>query len=77
MKHKKKKLDKASKIAIISTISFVLVGLAAFIIGYGVKDGWQSVLAWFVSRWAIYIYIAIAILVFALIWFVHKRRMEE
>ena len=79
MKNKKKikKLDKASKIAIISTVSFLLVGIAAFVIGYGLKDGWMSVLMWFGSRWAIYIYIAIIILVLALVWFIHKRRMEK
>ncbi len=76
-KKKKLKLEKATIIAIISTLAFFLVGIAAIVIGYGVKDGWDSVGRWFTSRWAIYIYIVIALLIFALAWFLHKRRMEK
>lgn len=77
MKTKKKKLDKATKIAIISTISFLVVGIAALVIGFGIKDGWLSVAQWFVSRWAVYVYIAVVIALFILWWVIHKRRMEK
>lgn len=78
MKNKKKnKLEKRTVIAIVSTGSFLLIGILALVIGFAIKDGWASVLAWFASRWAIYIYIAIAIMVFLLVWFIHKRRMEK
>ena len=77
IKNKKKKLDKATKVAIITTISFLLVGIAAMVIGFGIKDGWLSVAKWFVSRWAIYVYIALLLMVFVLLWFIHKRRMEK
>ena len=76
-KKKEKKLDKASKIAIITTALFFGIGLAALAIGFGIKDGWWAVLSWFWSRWAIYVYIALAILIFILIWAIHKRRMEK
>lgn len=77
MKKKKKKLDKATKIAIISTIAFLLVGITAFVVGFGIKDGWLAVAKWFVSRWAVYVYITLILLIFVLIWFIHKRRMEK
>jgi len=76
-KKKKKKLEKTDIIAIIGTVSFLIVGLAAFVIGYGVKDGWEAVGRWFTSRWAIYVYIAIVLLAFVLVWYIHRRRMEK
>lgn len=78
MKNKKKrKLEKTQIIAIISTSVFLIVGIAALVIGFGIKDGWDAVLRWFYSRWAIYVYIAIALLIFVLAWVIHKRRMEK
>lgn len=74
-KKNKKKLIKWG--AIIGSAAFLLIGILAIVIGYAIKDGWASVGAWFVSRWAIYIYIAIVIIIFIAIWFFHKKRMEK
>lgn len=74
---KKTKRTKQEKIAILSTVGFGLLGVTAFVVGYGLKDGWKSVLMWFVSRWAVYVYIAIILLLFIVIYVVHKKRMED
>lgn len=62
---------------LIATLSFAVVGIAAFVVGYGLKDGWASVLAWFSSKWAVYIYVGIA--VYALAVFVGYKafKVEE
>ena len=79
MKNKNKKgiLQGKSKWLIISTIAFVILGIALIVIGFGVTYGWLSVLQWFGSRWAIYIYIIIGLLVFLFAFVIFKQKIGE
>ena len=79
MKNKNKKgiLQGKSKWLIISTIAFIILGIALIVIGFGVTYGWLSVLQWFGSRWAIYIYIIIGLLVFLFAFVMFKRKSGE
>lgn len=79
MKNKNKKgiLQGKSKWIIISTIAFVILGIALIVIGFGVTYGWLSVLQWFGSRWAIYIYIIIGLLVFLFAFVIFKQKIGE
>lgn len=79
MKNKNKKgiLQGKSKWVIISTIAFVILGIALIVIGFGVTYGWLSVLQWFGSRWAIYIYIIIGLLVFLFAFVIFKQKIGE
>lgn len=78
MKKKKKSLfEGKSKWIIISTIIFAVLGVTALIVGFGLTYGWQSVLNWFGSRWAIYIYILIGIIVFLTAWVLFRKKIEE
>lgn len=69
--------ESKSKVAIISTVAFLLLGITAFVVGYGLTDGWDSVLAWFSSRWAVYIYIMLAFLILIVVWLWGKRKVGE
>lgn len=51
--------SKGGKKTLIGTSLFLVFGLACFVIGYGLVDGWEKVIAWFGSRWAIMVYIAL------------------
>lgn len=79
MKNKNKKgiLQGKSKWVIISTIAFVILGIALIVIGFGVTYGWLSVLQWFGSRWAIYIYIIIGLLGFLFAFVIFKQKIGE
>ena len=79
MKNRNKKgiLQGKSKSVIISTIAFVILGIALIVIGFGVTYGWLSVLQWFGSRWAIYIYIIIGLLVFLFAFVIFKQKIGE
>lgn len=76
---KKVRLEKrkATIITVICSVSFALLGILAIMIGFAIRDGWASVFAWFTSRWAVYVYITLALLTFVLIYFLHRRRMEK
>lgn len=76
-KNKKGNLQGKSKWILISTIAFVILGIALIIIGFGVVNGWLSVLQWFGSRWAIYVYIIIGLLGFLFAWVIFKRKIGE
>ena len=50
---------KGGKRTLIGTSLFLIFGIACFVIGYGLVDGWEQVIAWFGSQWAIMVYIAL------------------
>lgn len=78
MSDKKKKLFKGkSKWVILSTAIFALLGITLLIVGFGVTYGWMSVLEWFGSRWAIYVYIIVGLLIFLIAWVVFKQKIGE
>ena len=77
LKKKEAQSPKATKWIIISTIVFALVGITALVLGFGLTNGWASVLRWFGSRWAIYIYIGVALFAFLIVFLVHRKRMEK
>ena len=76
-KNKKGISQGKSKWVIIATIAFVILGIALIVIGFGVTYGWLSVLQWFGSRWAIYIYIIIGLLVFLFAFVIFKQKIGE
>lgn len=56
---------------------FALLGIACFVVGYGLKDGWESVLAWFTSKWAMWVYVFAGIYgMAALAYFFYKKNKE-
>lgn len=76
-KNKKGIFQGKSKWIIISTIIFAILGITALVLGFGLTNGWMSVLMWFGSRWAIYVYIVIALLAFIVIWVYFKGKIGE
>lgn len=56
---------------------FALVGVACFIVGYGLKDGWEAVLAWFTSKWAMWVYVFAALYVIIALGFVFWKKDKE
>lgn len=78
MKNKKKGIFKGkSKWIIISTLAFATLGIFALILGFSLANGFMSVLLWFGSRWAIYIYITLALLGFVVAWVIFKQKIGE
>lgn len=72
----KKKLNdfiasKGGKWAIFGTLSFLLFGIACFVVGYGIVDGWDAVIKWFSSKWAIMLYVFIGLWAVVIAWVVY------
>lgn len=42
---------------LIVSLIVILVGLVCFILAYGISQGWDVLIAWFGSKWAIILYI--------------------
>lgn len=76
-KNKKGIFEGKSKWIIISTIIFAILGITALVLGFGLTYGFMSVLKWFGSRWAIYIYIIVALLAFLTVWVYFKNKIGE
>lgn len=76
-KDKKGIFQGKSKWIIISTIIFAILGITALVLGFGFTYGFMSVLMWFGSRWAIYIYIALALIAFLIVWVYFKNKIGE
>jgi len=68
-------IEGKGKWVIISTTIFALIGLIALVVGFGLTYGWMAVLSWFVSRWAIYIYIIIALIGFVVVWVIFRQKI--
>ena len=62
--------SKGGKWTVIGTTAFLLLGVAAFVVGYGIADGWDAVLAWFSSKWAITVYIAAGLWVIVVLYII-------
>ena len=66
-----KKPMRADKVAL-ATVKIILtalvVGIAAIVLFYGIKDGWQSVIEWFVSKWACLIAVVLIVAGTASLW---------
>lgn len=81
IKKKPTKLQKfvndKGKWAIVSIVIFAIIGIVALLVGYAMQKGWDYVLHWFVSRWAIYVYIALGLVGFIVVWVVHQSKMKE
>lgn len=80
MKRKEKKDKKdgkfSKKATVIATIAFALFGLACIAVGFGLSNGWEWVLGWFTSQWAVYVYIFLAFFAMGaiLIWWWGKKK---
>lgn len=62
---------------IITTGIFLSLGILGLVLGFGLTNGWESVALWFTGRWAIYVYILIAILILIGVWALYKKFMKE
>lgn len=71
------KKNKAKLIWMIGIGVFALIGIASFIVGYGLRDGWQAVLAWFTSRWAYIVYVGALIYLTVVLCFVHFMNIHK
>ena len=46
-----------NKIIIIISSIVLTLALVFLILGFAMSDGWESVAAWFTSKWALWIYV--------------------
>lgn len=51
------KKGQKTKKAVLATTLFLVFGVACIMVGFGIANGWQWVLNWFTSQWAVYVYI--------------------
>lgn len=67
MKNGNKKIKKFKKwmkkkgSTILAIGSFIIFGVACFVLGYGILNGWESVISWFTSDYAAIFYVGIVI----------------
>lgn len=66
-----KNKDKAKIAWVVGIGVFAFIGICAFLLGYGLRDGWEAVLAWFTSKWAYIIYTAILVYATFAICYIH------
>lgn len=59
--------SKGGKATIICSAVFLIVGIASLIFGYALTYGWQSILNWFTSRYAILVYAGIDLYIIILL----------
>lgn len=76
-KKKKGIFEGKSKWIIWSTIIFAILGIVSLIVGFSIAKGFMTVLAWFGSRWAIYIYILLALVGFLVTWIIFKKKIGD
>lgn len=69
--------SKGGKAMLIGSIVFFLVGIASLVLAFGLKDGWASVLAWFTSRWAMYVYVAIGLWIIIVLYIIYIAQKYE
>lgn len=70
-------VNKKGKWVLLSLLIFAVFSITALIVGFGLTNGWLSVLQWFGSKCAIMIYVLIVFIIFGAIWFIHKAKMEK
>lgn len=74
---KERKVSKAKVIAISLVAAFAIIGIACFVFGYGLSEGWEVVLAWFSSKWATMVYLIILIVAVVSIWIFHYLKVKK
>lgn len=59
-----------NKITIFTIIVAIVlaIGITCFVLAYGLSQGWAAVGAWFGSKWAILLYIALGCYALFVIW---------
>ena len=68
---------KGQKAFVIGIGAFALVGIIAFIVGYGLKDGWDSVIAWFSSKWAGWVYAFLIVYALFMVMYFNWKRIAK
>lgn len=69
--------SKGGKATIIGTTAFLLIGITALVLGYGLKDGWQVVLNWFTSRYAMFVYVGIGFYILLILYIIVLSQKYE
>ena len=52
---------KKPKIFILAVGVILLLGILAFVLAYGLSDGWDAVAAWFGSQYAVLLYVGVGL----------------
>lgn len=66
--------SKGGKWAVFGTLGFLLFGITCFVVGYGIVDGWDAVIRWFSSKWAIMLYIFIGLWLLVVSWVIYVSK---
>lgn len=69
--------SRGGKLTIIGTTVFLLIGLTALVLGYGLSDGWEVVLAWFTSKYAMYVYVGLGFYVILILYIIVLSQKYE
>lgn len=69
---------KAKRIAVLSIVAVLVVAALCFVFGYAISEGWETVGKWFTSKWAVLVFIALALVAIGLVylWFGAKDRED-
>lgn len=68
---------KSAIVASIGSIAFLILGIACFACGYGFSLGWDVVLAWFSSRYALLVYVFLALWLFIASYLIYWGKLHE
>lgn len=79
MKKPKRKMskDKQRVFWLVGIFVFAVIGIACFVVGYGLADGWEAVAAWFVSKYAMWVYAFLAVYVCFALWYLVFKKNED
>lgn len=69
--------SKKKKTFIIVSLLIIIVGIITFVLAYGLSDGWQAVAEWFVSKYAVMLYIILGCYSLLVLWLIISDRIKK
>lgn len=72
-----KEKKKAKRIAVLSILAILVIAALCFVFGYAIAEGWETVGAWFTSKYAVLTIIAIAVVIIGGILFYFFNKDKE
>ena len=69
--------SKKRNLFIIVSLIVIAIGVLCFVLAYGISQGWDVLLAWFRSKWAVMLYILLGCYALLVIWLLIGDKIKE
>ena len=68
---------KGGKATVFGTLGFIVFAIACLVLGYGLSEGWDVVIAFFSSKWIWYIYVGLGLYIFIILYILFIANLYE